>query len=485
MIEKSNDKFISFFRNSLKFFIRQAFQTLNPSTNLLWNWHIEYLCDILEEVAKGKIKRLIINIPPRYLKSIICSVSFPAWLLGKDPSKRIIVCSYSKQLSIKHSIDTRQIMQSDWYKKCFPETIIETGKNEKTKFITTKNGFRLATSTGGTLTGEGGDILIVDDPHNPVNIWNKKNRTKVKNWFSGVFSSRLNNKKNGTIIVVMQRLHTEDLCGYLLEKDNNKNGNSKWFHINLPVIADREYTYCIYDKLYKIRKYGDILHKKMEGLEELEIIKNDLGEYNFLAQYQQNPISIDGNIIKQKWLKYFNLEDFIKQLKQQFIDIEYTISIDCASGIGTENDFTAVAIFIIYSNKFYLCNMYHLKLSYPDLKKEIINIINKYQPQTILIEDKSNGTSMIQDLQQQYNQIIAIKPTKSKEYRVNDILTTIESGNFIIAEKQNWNEEFEIELLAFPNHKHDDQVDAVSQAINWYNSNRKNSSINNIRIREL
>ena len=160
----------------------------------------------------------MINIPPRYLKSVICSVAFPAWVMGRNPTKRIIVASYSKILATKHSQDTRLIMQSKWYKKNFPRTIIAEGMNEKNKFCTTENGFRFATSTGGTLTGEGGDILIVDDPHNPMHVFKKNTRNKVINWFSSVFSSRLNNKKTGSIMIVMQRLHEEDLCGYLLNE---------------------------------------------------------------------------------------------------------------------------------------------------------------------------------------------------------------------------------------------------------------------------
>ena len=172
----TQQKLTALTKTRMKYFLRKAFSTLNPSIKLQWNWHLDYLCDILEEVENGKIKRLLINIPPRYLKSIICSVSFPAWALGRDPTKRIIVASYSKILATKHSTDTRQIMQSKWYKKIFPNTIIPNGMNEKNKFCTTANGFRFATSVNGTLTGEGGDILIIDDPHNPIGIYNKANR---------------------------------------------------------------------------------------------------------------------------------------------------------------------------------------------------------------------------------------------------------------------------------------------------------------------
>ena len=470
-LNRANNQIKSMSKHKMKYFLRGAFSILNPSIKLSWNWHLDYLCDTLEEVFNGKIKRLLINIPPRYLKSVICSVCFPAWVLGKDATKRIIVASYSKQLSTKHSTDTRQIMMSNWYKKCFPETIIADGMNEKNKFCTTKNGFRFATSVNGTLTGEGGDILIADDPHNPVNIYSKQSRQKTIDWFSGVFSSRLNNKNEGSIIVIMQRLHTDDLSGYLI----SHNVKQEWFCINLPAIAEDETSYYLFDKLYKIRKIGNILHQKMENQHTLENVKAELGEYNFMAQYQQTPISVDGNMIKKSWLHYFDLKDIVNLYNKN--DIKYYISIDCASGIGTENDFTAVSVFVVENEKFYLCEVIRLKIPYPELKAKVGKIIEKYNPKAVLIEDKSNGSSLIQELQQNHYNIIPIKPTKSKECRVNDILIVLENGYLLIAKNQYWNQEFEAELLSFPAGKHDDQVDSVSQFINWYNNNRKKVNI--------
>ncbi len=466
--QKKEQKIANLAKIKMRYFLRKAFSIINPATKIKWNWHLNYLCDTLEAVAEGKIKRLIINIPPRYLKSIICSVSFPAWILAKDPSKRIIVASYSKILATKHSQDTRIIMHSNWYKKNFYKTVIAEGRDEKNKFCTTENGFRFSTSVNGTLTGEGGDILIVDDPHNPIGIYNKSNRKRTINWFTGVFSSRLNDKNTGAIIIIMQRLHVDDLSGYIISKNTENN----WFIINLPAIAEQEKKYYLFDKLYKIRKVGDILHPLMEKKTTLDNIKKDIGEYNFEAQYQQNPVTLDGNMIKKDWLKYFDLSDKENIFKND--KINYCISIDCASGLGTENDFTAIAVFAIFSNKFYICDMYRLKIAYPELKIKIEEIINKYKPNNVLIEDKSNGSSMIQDLQQKYTNIIPIKPTKSKECRVNDILTTLEAGHILIADKEKWTQELEIELLSFPACKHDDQVDAISQFINWYNLSRKN-----------
>ena len=203
-------------RNHFPSFVVKTFFTVSPGTKYLHNWHIDAIAEKLKQVMDGTITRLIINMPPRYLKSICVSVACPAWLLGKDPSKRIMVASYSQALSNKHSLDCRLLMNSQSYQDLFPWTRIAKGENQKSKFVTTKRGFRFATSTGGTATGEGGDILIVDDPQNPTKINSKSYRKNTIEWFEQTFISRLNNKKTGAIIIVMQRFHEEDLCGHLL-----------------------------------------------------------------------------------------------------------------------------------------------------------------------------------------------------------------------------------------------------------------------------
>ena len=189
-------------KNDLSAFIYKSFNTINQGVKYKHNWHIDLIAEYLQEIEKGKIKRLIINMPPRSLKSVCISVAFPAWLLGKKPNSRIIVASYSEKLSLKHSTDCRLIVSSKWFQELFPEFQLNQSQNEKYKFATTQNGYRFATSVGGSLTGEGGDILIVDDPHNPQQVMSEKYRLKTLEWFSNTFVSRLNDKKNGIIIIV-------------------------------------------------------------------------------------------------------------------------------------------------------------------------------------------------------------------------------------------------------------------------------------------
>jgi hypothetical protein len=182
-------------RDNLASFIQKAFCTVDPSTEYMDNWHIDLIADRLELLTKSKIKRLIINVPPRSLKSVCVSVAWPAWILGRNPAAKIMVASYSQILSLKHSLDCKLVMSSDWYKELFPELEIAKGQDEKFKFVTTQRGFRFATSVGGTATGEGGDILIVDDPHNPLQAASDVQRKAALDWFGQTFMSRLNNKK--------------------------------------------------------------------------------------------------------------------------------------------------------------------------------------------------------------------------------------------------------------------------------------------------
>ncbi|MBM3618425.1 MAG: terminase, partial [Alphaproteobacteria bacterium] len=218
-------------RNDFGMFLRKCFATLHPDRTLLANWHLELIGYYLEACAKGEIRRLIINIPPRSLKSIAISVAWPAFLLGHDPSRRIIGASYAASLSIKHSLDCRAIVQSAWYRRIFPDTVLSEVQNEKHKFATTRHGHRIATSVGGSITGEGGDILILDDPQNPAQAMAEATRHHAAEWFDQTFLSRLDDKRKGAIVVVMQRLHDDDLTGHLMRKGG-------WEILDIPAIAE-------------------------------------------------------------------------------------------------------------------------------------------------------------------------------------------------------------------------------------------------------
>ena len=227
------------------------------------NWHIYALAHHLELVQRGKIKRLIINMPPRSLKSIVSSVAFPAFMLGDDPTKRVIAVSYGSELAIKHANDLRAVLNSQWYRKLFPETRVSRTKNTEAEVVTTKNGFRLATSIHGALTGRGGDIVIIDDPLSSIDALSDSKREHVNDWYNANFPMRLDNKQTGAIIVVMQRLDPEDLTGML------QRSSEEWTLLKIPAIAEQDETVQIGDKKHHYRRVGDVLHPEREPLSVL------------------------------------------------------------------------------------------------------------------------------------------------------------------------------------------------------------------------
>jgi predicted phage terminase large subunit-like protein len=235
-------------------FLRLVFETLHPGKKMVSNWHLDLMIEYLAAIESGNLQRLIVNLPPRSLKSICINVAWPAWLLGRSPNKRIIAVSYNQRLSEKHSIDCRTVIQSDWYKEMFPGTTLARGMNRTSRFCTTEGGFRFATSTGGTLTGEGADIIIIDDPTSASDAFSPKRRARAYEWFKSCLLSRLNDCENGRIVLVMQRLHSDDLTGMLLKSESR----DLWKVLKIPAIATRDYTFSL--GLFKYeRKAGEHL----------------------------------------------------------------------------------------------------------------------------------------------------------------------------------------------------------------------------------
>ena len=289
--------FDALLRTRLAVFTRKAFATVDPGAEYRHNWHIDLIAEYLEACTRGEVKRLIINVPPRYLKSISVTVAWPAWLLGNDPSRKVIAASYSHSLSLKHSTDCRLVIKSPWYARAFPGVRLAPDQDTKEKFVTTNRGMRYATSVGGSVTGEGGNFLIVDDPHNPMQALSDVQRRHALTWFDQSFASRLNDKEKGVIVLVMQRLHADDLTGHLLAKGG-------WEHCVLPQVAEAR-TVIDFGRVKTTREAGDPLHPAREDLEAIERLKRDIGSYAWAGQYQQRPVPAEGGLFKAHWLKRY------------------------------------------------------------------------------------------------------------------------------------------------------------------------------------
>ena len=441
-------------RNHLPIFVAKAFSTVSPGVNYLHNWHISLISEKLKQIEEGKITRLIINIPPRNLKSICVSVAWSAWLLGHNPSKKIMAASYSQTLSNKHSQDCRLILNSPWYQELFPETRINRGENQKSKFVTSERGFRFATSTVGTATGEGGDFLIIDDPQNPNKINSKKYCHSTIEWFEQTFVSRLNNKKTGAIVIVMQRLHDEDLCGYLLKHKRNQ-----WNLLKLPAIYEHPVTFT--EPYLITKKTRSVLHEEREDMTTLNRLKLELGEYNFSAQYQQEPIPSKGTMVQKSWLKYFSIQEKIEF--QQIIQ-----SWDTAIKAKDENDYSVGITIGVNDQGYYILDVQRIKVEFPELMHAVQHFAQKWNPQAILVEDKASGQSLIQSLRSIVkNPIIPIKPKFDKITRFASHTPLFEAGKIFLENSAHWRLCLEQELLSFPKAAHDDQVDSLSQVLTY------------------
>ena len=281
-------------------FVRKTFHTLSPGQIFVPSWHTRALAYQLERVRRGEIKRLIINMPPRSLKSITASVAFPAFLLGHDPTRRIICASYSGELAHKLSNDFRAVLGCSWYRTIFPGTRIGPFKDSETEIELTRRGFRLATSVGGTLTGRGGDIIVIDDPLKPIDALSEVKRNGANEWFSNTVVSRLDDKRTGAIVIVMQRVHMDDLTGSLLRQ------SEEWTVVSLPAIAENFETIPLTMGEVHHRQPGEVLSPEREPREALEQLRLQLGSDLFSAQYQQAPVPPGGAMIKRHWIQRYS-----------------------------------------------------------------------------------------------------------------------------------------------------------------------------------
>lgn len=441
-------------RDDLASFIRVAFETIAPGEQFQFNWHIQAIAYALERVMRGEIKRLIIAMPPRQLKSISVSVAFPAFLLGHDPTRKIIAASYSDILASKHHNDCRALMRSAWYRRIFPATRISAEKNTESEFMTTRRGGRFATSVGGTLTGRGGNLIIVDDPMKPEEACSEAARRRVAHWFETTLLSRLNDKMDDAIIVVMQRLHIDDLAGVLSQKGG-------WERLELQAIAENEQEIAIGCREMRHREIGDVLHPAREPFSALEALKTAMGTFDFSAQYQQRPVPLEGNMIRRSWLKFYEVEPAPKPG-----DI-LVISWDTANKASELANYSVGTSWLVQGDNCYLLDLVRERYDFPALKRAVLSLKEQWSGATILIEDKGSGTSLIQDLRSDAVPVIAINPDLDKMTRLYSVQPKFEAGSVHFPKSASWLPALMEELLAFPNYRNDDQVDSISQALAW------------------
>lgn len=458
MTDKPTSQFSQLLRHDFYGFVHRSFLELNPQTPFLPNWHIELMAAKLEEVRLGKIRRLIINIPPRHLKSHAASIAFVAWMLGHSPSYKILCASYAQDLSEKLARDCRRLMTSPFYRALF-KTRLSEDRQAVADFETTAGGGRFSSSVTGGTTGRGGDLIMIDDPLKPDDAYSNIRRESVNDWYDNTLFSRLNDKESGAIVLIMQRLHAADLVAHVLKKE-------PWEVISFPAIATERQTFDLitpFGARKVIRNADEALHAHRESRPTLDTIRRSMGEAKFEAQYQQTPVPPGGIYVKPQWFKIYAEPpanpDFVLQ------------SWDTASKVEDRHDFSACTTWAIVDKHAYLLEVLCEKLEFPDLKRAVEQQNTRFSPDMILIEDSASGTALIQQLREDgLSNITAVNVKGDKEMRFAAQTPKIESGFIHIPKEAHWLFRYISELTAFPNAEHDDQVDSTTHALEWLSS---------------
>jgi predicted phage terminase large subunit-like protein len=432
-------------------FIDYVFGLLRPGIPFRPNWHIDAMAHKVSQVAAGEVKRLIITMPPRNLKSIVASVALPAWYLGHNPSERVVCVSYSDALAKTHANDFRRVVTDPIYQAVFPKMVL--ARETDSEIHTTLRGRRYATSIGGTLTGRGGNLFIIDDPLKPGDADSEATRQRVIEWYRSTLVTRPDDKLAARIVLVMQRIHVDDLVGYVLESD------AGFEVLNLPAVAQSTTTYDLGGGRTHVREKGDLLHPAHEPAEVLLDIKKSMGSMAFSAQYQQAPEPAGGKIIKRKMLQYHT------EIERLPTD-RMVLSWDIALSEQEAGDYSVGVALLNRGESYYVMEVLRGKFPFDKLKDKIIDMKQRHGRAQLLIEESPISHGLIQSLREKHINVVDIKPDRDKRSRLISQIDLFEGGSVLLPKDAPWLDAFVSELLSFPG-RHDDQVDALTQGLAW------------------
>ena len=368
-------------------FAARCFHELNPQTELAMNWHLEVIAAKLTAVREGKIRRLIINLPPRHLKSLMASIAFPAWCLGHDPSAQILCVSYAQDLADKLARDCRSIMMSPWYRQIFP-TRLAPHRQAVQEFITTRQGYRLATSTGGVLTGRGADIILIDDPLKPEEALSDAQRQAANEWYDHTLYSRLNDKRHGAIVIIMQRLHEDDLVGHVLAQE-------AWEVLRFPAIAEADEVHEIETiwgprcfRAVRARPCTPTASRSKPSTASAGRSANTTSP----ASISNRPAPLGGGLVKAEWFKRYGENERPERFDR------IVQSWDTANKATELSDFSVCTTWGVKGKDLFLLGVFRRRLEYPALKRAVREQQSLFDANVVLIEDKASGTQLIQEL---------------------------------------------------------------------------------------
>tara|TARA_R110000796_G_scaffold193434_2_gene309947 strand:- start:2182 stop:3621 length:1440 start_codon:yes stop_codon:yes gene_type:complete len=447
-------------RRSLKEFTRNSWQAIEPGRDFYDNWHLDAISEHLQAVVEGDIKRLIINIPPRHMKSISVAVALPAWTWTMQPEKRFLFASYAGSLSIRDSVKCRRLITSPWYQSHFGETFSLTGdQNQKQRFENDKTGQRIATSVDGALTGEGGDIIVIDDPHNVREAESSAVREGVLEWWDQAMQTRLNDPKTGAFIIIMQRVHENDLTGHILA-----NAYDDWDHLCLPARYEIGHPTPTNSSLYFTdprTKEGELLWPERIDEKTLLNLESSLGSYASAGQLQQRPMPKGGGILKAEW--------WVPWEKNELPDVEYVLqSWDTAFSTKEKSSYSARTTWGVFRRNgqvnAIVLDMWYDRVTYPELRRIAQESYAEYEPDAVLIEKKASGQSLLQDLRMAGIPVLEYSPDRDKESRAHASSALLEDGRIWFPSDKKWAKNLIDICSAFPAGDNDDIVDTCTQA---------------------
>jgi predicted phage terminase large subunit-like protein len=467
---------------SLREFVRQAWPIIEPLTPFVPGWHIDAIVDHLDAVTRGDIRNLLINVPPRHMKSLLVSVLWPAWEWIQHPERRWLYSSYAASLSIRDSVKCRTLIESPWYQRFWGDRFaLASDQNTKTRFDNNRSGYRIATSVSGAATGEGGDRIVCDDPHNVQEAESDAIRKSTLDWFDVVMSTRVNDPRSAAKVVVMQRCHQRDLSGHLLAQGG-------WEHLRLPAEFEEPKCATSIGWIDPRTQPGELLWSERFGPQEIANLKINLGSYAVAGQLQQRPSPAGGGIFKRHWFRYLqprgaNLPPVMVRLPDgtetsiAAIEVprkvdEQIQSWDCAFKDLSTSDYVVGQVWARWNAIFLLGDQVRGRMDCPATVKAVRALTQKW-PGTIakLIEDKANGSAVIQMLGSEIPGLVPVNPSGGKIARAQAISPLIEAGNVYLPHPDYapWVNDFIEECVQFPNGAHDDQVDAMTQALlRWH-----------------
>lgn len=437
-------------RENFFLFAREAFAVIHPGQTLAEAPYFETLCFELQEAASKDGGRLIVTMPPRHLKSVFASIALVAWVLGRDNTCKTIVASYAEGLAKQHARLFKTLVTSSYYRSVFPGAGVTPRVNNATEFVTGAGGGRRAISVGGSVTGTGADIIIIDDMMKADDASSDARREEARRFFDSSLYTRLNDKSQGCIIVVQQRLHQDDLIAHLLEKGTFR-------HLNLPAIAEVPGKYRMYNGYEWHRAQGDVLSPEREDADVLDQIRADMGEAAFRTQYQQDPASAGTSMLD------FARVTLLDESPEDIRSFQNVQVWDTAIKDGENCDYSVGMTFGFDSERWVLLEVIRERMKFNALKESARRSQEKWDPDLIWVEDSANGSALVSDMRAEDREVFKTLGIRgSKEERFAPAAGYLEAGKIALLRNATYFADLRRELLAFPEGRYDDQVDAIS-----------------------